>query len=102
MSHTTTIGGLLQEPDKKAVQANERDFELPADQKEPILVFDEAGALQKQAASDPKFQLYADGRVKAANGQKFIEFKLEPKQVQQLLKFIIHDQKICQYKTDVS
>lgn len=93
------LGISLFSSEAQAQPTVKQDIQLPAQQKTPILVFDESGGIRIKANEQKAFQLFADGKVIARNGRKIMRFQLKQNQLQQLLKFIIQEQAIYAHST---
>lgn len=86
------------------VNAQESDLELPEDLQEPVIVLDYIGGFR--APDPPGFvrtpfvRIYADGRVQTGRNapeQEVYEFRLDPAELKELVKFIVAEQKFFEH-----
>ncbi len=80
--------------------AQESDLELPDDLREPVIVMDYVGGFRRPDppgfVRTPFVSIYADGRVltgRNAPEQEVYEFRLDADELEELVKFIVTEQK---------
>lgn len=92
-----TMASPTQEAEVKAQES--KKIELPANQKTPVFTFNQAGGFRRSPKMTVDFELYADGTIKAQNGDKTLQFKLSKDRLQSFLQFVVNEQRVYDFTT---
>lgn len=92
-----TMASPIQEAEVKAQES--QSIELPVNQKTPVFTFNQAGGFRRSPKMTVDFELYADGTIKAQNGDKPLQFKLNKDQLQSFLQFVVNENRAYDFTT---